>query len=79
MHVLSETCIRGGFAIHVALCFGVPQGSILGPNLFTLHTRQLGEAIHKHGALYHLLWMIVNSISPFDRLTLRASLRHSLF
>ena len=47
-------CIDGKTSQPRTLRFGVPQGSVLGPLIFTAYTQPLGQLLKMHDVRYHV-------------------------
>uniref|UniRef100_A0A3Q3G6B9 Reverse transcriptase domain-containing protein n=1 Tax=Labrus bergylta TaxID=56723 RepID=A0A3Q3G6B9_9LABR len=45
--------VNGESSMHTKVCHGVPQGSVLGPILFTLYMLPLGNIMRKHSIQFH--------------------------
>ena len=49
-----KVVVNNAFSKSTSLTCGVPQGSVLGPILFTIYVLPLGEIIRSHGVQFHM-------------------------
>ncbi len=46
--------INGGLSSSIPLLYGVPQGSVLGPQFFTIYSSPIANIARKHGLQVHM-------------------------
>ena len=50
----SQVGIAGDLSNAQTMEFGLPQGSVVGPGMFSYYTYPLGKIIQKHNLKYHI-------------------------
>ena len=53
-HRSQAVCVRSSTSKAISLNFSVPQGSVLGPQLFKIYTLPLRDIIKRHHLDYHI-------------------------
>ena len=77
----TQSVVIGHESAPLELKCGVPQGSVLGPVLFTIYTQPLSTVIHQSGHSYHFFAddsQLHSSCAPSDFDTLACSLKNCI-
>jgi hypothetical protein len=62
----TSVCISGAFSERLELKYGLPQGSIVGPQQFTIYTTAIGRILRKYNLHYHIYADDIQVYAPFD-------------
>ena len=62
----TSVCINGVSSDSHRLRYGLPQGSIVGPQSFSIYSIPIGRIIRKHNLQYHLYADDIQLYVPFD-------------
>ena len=68
----SQVCVKGSVSTETQIKHGVPQGSVIGPQIFTYYSHIIGHIIRQHSIQYHIyaddvqLFMSFNPSTPGD-------------
>jgi len=64
-----KVCTLDGHSSPLELFFGVPQGSVLGPVLFSLYSSKLAKILDAHGVKYHFYADDTQIYMPISNIT----------
>ena len=73
----TSVCVDGVFSEQLELKYGLPQGSIVGPQQFTIYTTPNGHILRKYNLSYHIYAddiQIYCQFNPLDQSSILSAL-----